>query len=364
MAVQIGKKAALVWDESLSHLYSKAKAALDLGELWELGQLLIKLGVDKLIISQEMLQAGYKVENENKEKCILQVETPASFMAAIENDFKCIQLLWPGQQSIGDQQEVYLQEYVKGGGGAYLQLPDPAILLRSAAAGIQLQNLFKRGLIKGINLWGLTDNAMTIAPLLDHIRSIFAGPIGICPTNQSYQATGIAFEGLAGGADMVNTSIAGALQGEGRAALEELLLAAKVLGKWEVQADFALLPQVVRLYQKLAQDQISQTKPILGHKIFCYESGIHAAGIAEDSGTYEPYEPSMVGLERQHYIGKHSGTKSLRAKLLSMGIAVTIGEAAYLLPQVREMSIEKKGAFTDEELAILHYSSFRNQACG
>ena len=72
----------------------------------------------------------------------------------------------------------------------------------------------------------------------------------------------------------------------------------------------------------------------------------------------------MVGLERQHYIGKHSGTKSLWAKLLSMGLPSTLAEAAYLLPHIREMSIKKKGAFTEEELASLYYSTLRKQACG
>jgi len=56
-------------------------------------------------------------------------------------------------------------------------------------------------------------------------------------------------------------------------------------------------------------------KPVVGDNAFSPTSGIHAAGVIENSDTFEPgvMTPEMVGAERKLVMGKHTGTHSVES---------------------------------------------------
>jgi 3'-phosphoadenosine 5'-phosphosulfate sulfotransferase (PAPS reductase)/FAD synthetase len=56
-------------------------------------------------------------------------------------------------------------------------------------------------------------------------------------------------------------------------------------------------------------------KPIVGDNAFAHESGIHVHGILNNSSTYEPMSPEMVGHSRRIVLGKHTGANAVKSKL-------------------------------------------------
>jgi 2-isopropylmalate synthase len=60
---------------------------------------------------------------------------------------------------------------------------------------------------------------------------------------------------------------------------------------------------------------------VVGANAFAHESGIHAAGVIENSETFEPgvMTPQMVGAQREVVLGKHSGTHAVRQHLEDEG---------------------------------------------
>ena len=74
----------------------------------------------------------------------------------------------------------------------------------------------------------------------------------------------------------------------------------------------------------------------------------------EKTITYEPYEPSMVGLNRELTIGKHSGKRAVQKKLKELGIACKVEDAARLLKTIREKSIQCKRDLLDEEILDIY----------
>ncbi len=86
-------------------------------------------------------------------------------------------------------------------------------------------------------------------------------------------------------------------------------------------------------------------KPIVGDNAFSHESGIHAAGVIENSDTFEPgvMTPEMVGAERRLVMGKHTGTHSVRERLLECGFDPTDEEVRAVTRRVKDYGRKNAG---------------------
>ena len=60
---------------------------------------------------------------------------------------------------------------------------------------------------------------------------------------------------------------------------------------------------------------VPPNKAIVGDYGFAHESGIHMHGVLNDSWTYEPYPPELVGNTRRLTIGKQSGKSGIKHKI-------------------------------------------------
>jgi homocitrate synthase NifV len=172
--------------------------------------------------------------------------------------------------------------------------------------------------------------------------------------NDFGMATANAMAGLRAGATYVNTTVNGLGERAGNSALEEVVMALKVIEK----IDLGMKTQMFRRISEYVAEASSRTVPIwkaiVGTNCFAHESGIHADGVIKNPLNYEPYAPEDVGLERQIVIGKHSGSRAIVAKFHEYGIEISQEEADCILVQVRKKALEVKRALFDKEIVQLY----------
>jgi 2-isopropylmalate synthase len=85
-------------------------------------------------------------------------------------------------------------------------------------------------------------------------------------------------------------------------------------------------------------------KPVVGDNAFAHESGIHAAGVIENSDTFETgvMTPEMVGADREFVLGKHTGTHAVRKHLEQSGFTPTDAEVRKVTRRVKDRGAEKE----------------------
>jgi homocitrate synthase NifV len=180
--------------------------------------------------------------------------------------------------------------------------------------------------------------------------------IDVCPANSYNIATSVAVEAVLGGLDTITLSFMGYGKSKGFAAIEEVLMAIKLLVELKENLDLTILPELSEVFTGVSGIPVSGNKPVVGNDIFKYESGIHADGIEKNPATYEPFNPNEVGQERKLVIGKHSGKKSVGKKLKEFGQELDETEVISVLEQVRAKSIEMKRELCDCEIKDILYS--------
>jgi Isopropylmalate/homocitrate/citramalate synthases len=136
----------------------------------------------------------------------------------------------------------------------------------------------------------------------------------------------------------------------GKAALEEVLLALRVIKRYRPGASYAMFPRLAALIEEITIRRFSGRKAVIGGKIFDVESGIHIDGILKKPEMYEPFLPELVGRGRRFFVGKHSGKKAVLIKLAELGLDPEDYDGSALLDEIRCLSTEKMSSLTDEEL--------------
>ncbi|SHH99791.1 homocitrate synthase NifV [Sporobacter termitidis DSM 10068] len=178
------------------------------------------------------------------------------------------------------------------------------------------------------------------------LQSRVRGRVEFCPENSYSCATAAALEWIAaGGADLA-ASFGGL---DGKAALEEVLLALRIVRRHRPTASYEILPQIALAVEEITGVRFPDRKAVIGRSIFNVESGIHVDGILKKPQMYEPFMPELVGRKRRLIVGKHSGRKSIAAKLRELGYASAEFDVARLLSAVRAESVGKMTSLTDEE---------------
>ena len=138
-------------------------------------------------------------------------------------------------------------------------------------------------------------------------------------------ATANALAGIKAGATYVNTTVNGLGERAGNAALEEVVMALKYLGKVDVGLHTSRFRELSEYVAAASARTIPAWKSIVGTNVFAHESGIHADGVIKNPLNYEAFAPEDVGLERQIVVGKHSGTRTIYRKFQEFGLELTPG---------------------------------------
>ncbi|KHD34683.1 homocitrate synthase [Clostridium acetobutylicum] len=195
--------------------------------------------------------------------------------------------------------------------------------------------------------------------IIRRIKNTFCSLVDFCASNKYFMATAISMEALNDGADFITVAFNG--ERYGISSFEEVILALKVMKEVKVTEKLNLLNDISKLYEKLFRKAISPMKPIIGEDIFKYESGIHVDGIEKNPSTYEPYEPSIIGADRQMFIGKHSGRKAVEIKLRKLNIETMLCNMDKFLSRIREKSIQVHRNISDKEFKEIYYKCIESR---
>lgn len=183
----------------------------------------------------------------------------------------------------------------------------------------------------------------------DMIKMLPFSTIHFCPENHYHCASALAVLWLSDYGKKITSSFAGH---NNNAATEEVIMTMRLSVRRKPNSNLTVLPKLARLYEKISGRTIGNRKPILGKNIFLVEAGIHADGIMKNPATYEAYNPSSVGQKSELVIGKHSGTKAIKLKMMEMQLPIPTEEHIIkILNQVKIVSSKQRASLSDQEFA-------------
>jgi len=153
-----------------------------------------------------------------------------------------------------------------------------------------------------------------------------------------------ALSGYEAGAMQAQLSVNGIGERAGNGAYEEVVMALESLYDVDTGIDTTRITELSRMVEEKSGIPVPANKPVVGENAFSHESGIHAAGVIENSDTFEPgvMTPEMVGASRELVLGKHTGQHSVRERLQDAGFDPTDEEVREVTRRVKDYGAEKK----------------------
>jgi len=174
-------------------------------------------------------------------------------------------------------------------------------------------------------------------------------------------ATANALAGIRAGARQAEVTINGIGERAGNTSLEEVVMALKtrhpVFGL-ETGIDTTQIARLSKLVSNYTGIPVQPNKAIVGANAFAHEAGIHQDGMLKNQMTYEIMRPEDVGVSQSNLVlGKHSGRHAFRARLASMGHALSEAELDQAFARFKELADRKK-TITDLDLEALVADEF------
>jgi len=157
-------------------------------------------------------------------------------------------------------------------------------------------------------------------------------------------ASANALAGYEAGASQAQVSVNGIGERAGNAAYEEVVMALRSLYDVDTGIDTTAITKLSRVVEEKSDVPVPGNKPVVGANAFSHESGIHAAGVIENSDTFEPgvMTPEMVGAQRELVLGKHTGTHSVRERLKEAGFRPTDEEVTEVTRRVKDFGAQSQ----------------------
>ncbi|WP_425494488.1 LeuA family protein [Natronosalvus halobius] len=157
-------------------------------------------------------------------------------------------------------------------------------------------------------------------------------------------ATANALAGIEAGADQAQVSVNSIGERAGNAAYEEFVMAVESVYQADTGIDTTRITELSQVVADRSGVPVPSNKPVVGANAFSHESGIHAAGVIENADTFEPgvMTPEMVGARRRLVLGKHTGTHSVRERLVETGFDPTETEVRAVTRRVKDYGAEKR----------------------
>lgn len=155
------------------------------------------------------------------------------------------------------------------------------------------------------------------------------------------------------GADQAHGTINGVGERAGNASLEEIAAAVTFLLGYQTNIKFYKISEVASIVSKAFGLPIPPNKAIVGKNAFSHESGIHVHGVISNPITYEPIDPSLVGMNRRIVIGKHSGRHSIEYVMKSLGLTPSKDIVDKVLVKVKELGDQGKSLDWDTVVNII-----------
>jgi len=185
-------------------------------------------------------------------------------------------------------------------------------------------------------------------------RSLFAAlrkragcRLGFHGHNDFGMATANALAAIGAGAGMLSSTFTGIGERAGNVATEEVLAALRFLRGSEMGYDLGELTGICETVSSYSGIAMHPNKPMVGRNAFAHESGLHVDGVLKEPGTYENFDPALVGQERRIFFGRKSGRNAIRTILERRGLSVDPDRAICLLKTSKRLAGR---SFTEDEL--------------
>lgn len=193
------------------------------------------------------------------------------------------------------------------------------------------------------------EDPFTTNDRIDMIRKISGMDIEIVSRNDYGMATANTLAAIKAGARFAQVTSLGIGPRAGCAALEEVALAAKQVLGIDTGIDLTRLRTIGESVSSASGIAIWPTKPVIGSKVYAQE-----AGFIGNFSVTEPYDPAIVGMERQNIIGRHSVRNTVSEALKTMNVEIGIEDAENLLGLVRRATAQMHRSLTPSELYLLY----------
>jgi len=160
------------------------------------------------------------------------------------------------------------------------------------------------------------------------------------------------------GAGQVECTINGIGERAGNAALEEIVMAARVRPQ-VIAFHCGVNPREIVRTSRLLSHEIGvfpqPNKAIVGRNAFAHEAGIHQHGMLQNGLTYEIIAPETVGAGGSSMVlGKHSGRHALERRYRDLGYEPDANTLEQLYQAFIELADKKRQILDEDLLTLLH----------
>jgi len=166
------------------------------------------------------------------------------------------------------------------------------------------------------------------------------------------------FAAIEAGATQVECTINGIGERAGNAALEEIVVAARVRPQAVAFRCRVHTPELFRTSQLLSHVTgifPQPNKAVVGRNAFAHEAGIHQHGMIQNGLTYEIIRPEEVGVPRSTLVlGKHSGRHALERRYHQLGYEPDEATLDTLYQEFTALADKKREILDEDLLALLH----------
>jgi D-citramalate synthase len=186
----------------------------------------------------------------------------------------------------------------------------------------------------------------------DLVKSFQGVAFGVHCHDDFGMAVANSIAALRGGAEEVHTTVNGIGERAGNAALEEVAVALELIYGVKVPLKTNLFYETSLLVSRLTGVPVQPNKAIVGENAFAHESGIHTHAVLNNPMTYEPIPPTLVGRTRRLVVGKHAGSKGIRAVLNEMGMFPNEEQLKEIFAKVKMLGDRGKKVTDSDLLSI------------
>ena len=220
-----------------------------------------------------------------------------------------------------------------------------------------LFNVFENVVDAGADFLDIPDTVGILTPVvtrefISDIKESFNVPISVHFHNDFGLATANTLTAIECGASQAHVTVNGLGERTGNCSLEELVMTLKSAYNIDLGLDTTRLYSLSNLVGRLTGVKMPVNKPIVGANAFAHESGIHVHGILNNSSTYEPMSPEMVGHSRRIVLGKHTGANALKSKLKEYHIDLNEDQFYRVFNEIKSLGDSGKCVTDDDLVAI------------
>ena len=190
----------------------------------------------------------------------------------------------------------------------------------------------------------------TIEYLVRKMKKLTGGiPVEVHTHNDFGMGVATELAGIAAGADCIHSCVNGLGERTGNAAVEELMVAMKILLGMENDYKLDKLPELCKMVSEISGVPIASNKPISGSRNYTRESGIGVDLVIKEPLAMFATDPRLFGRTGDIVLGKKSGKASVEYYLDKLNLKVPEEAIPDILEKVKELGEAKKGLLTEEE---------------